>query len=132
MLDNVKECEKTLLRLLKIEDSEYEILKGVPELVDTTFARAHIYFGRRHKAEKKYYLAANEFTQAIDRLDRWQSNRQMINVAIYSGILTQQEKLDLLEMLRESYYDLADIYDAIGYKKWASETREKGRAVRIK
>lgn len=131
MQGDVKGRERALSRLLTIENSEYEALKGTPELIDTTFARAHIYFGEKYMAQKKYSRAANEFTQAIDRLDRWQSNKQMIKVAVYAGLLTEQEKLDLLGLLRESYYNLAGACDALGHKEWASESRKKGDAVKV-
>ncbi|MCE5323526.1 O-antigen ligase family protein [bacterium] len=131
MLGDVKMREKTLLQLLKMEDSEYEILKGTPEFVDTTFARAHIYFGRKYQAEKKYSLASNEYTQAIDRLERWRSHKQMIDVAIYAGLMSKQDELDLLEQLRGSYFDLAEACDALGHKQWANEARANGEAVKV-
>lgn len=131
MFGDTKDRERTLSRLLDIEYTDYELLKGAPELVDTTFARAHIYCGKKYKAEKNYSLAANEFTQAIDRLERWKSNRQMIDVALYAGMMSEQEKLDLLELLRESYFDLAEACDALGHKQWASEARKKGDAVKV-
>ncbi|MHB9035575.1 MAG: O-antigen ligase family protein [Armatimonadota bacterium] len=126
MLGDEKSQEQAMSRLIEIENSSYEQLKGAPELVDTTFARAHAYFGEKYLAEKKYTMAANEYVQAIERLERWKSNKLALQVALCSGLLTEQGKRDLLALLRESYFDLAKAYDAVGNKYGAREAREKG------
>ncbi len=99
--------------------------------MDTTFARAHAYLGAKYLAEKKYMRAANEYDSAITRLERWRSNRQAVDIAVYSGMLTENEKHDLLELLRDSYYQMADAYDAFGRKSDAVAYRAKGAAVEV-
>jgi putative inorganic carbon (HCO3(-)) transporter len=131
MLGDENGKSRMMTKLIEIENTDYEQLKGAPEIVDTTFARAHIYFGEKYMAEKKYMQAANEYDCAITRLERWRSNKQAVDIALYSGIISEQEKRDLLLLLRNSYYIIATAYDAFGKKSTAEEYRVKGAAVKI-
>ncbi|MCL5104126.1 MAG: O-antigen ligase family protein [Armatimonadetes bacterium] len=128
--DNTKEYESTLRSLLAIEESDYEQVKGAPEMVDTTFARAHVYFADKYMARKRYAMAADEFRDAIDRLENWRSHEQYLEVALYAGMLTKEEERGLLELLRDSYFGLAQASSAMGKNAEAAEAREKGEKVK--
>ncbi|MCE5313801.1 MAG: O-antigen ligase family protein [Armatimonadota bacterium] len=112
MLGDEKDQYQAIKRLIEIENSLYEQVKGAPELVDTTFAHAHAYLGAKYMARKRYSAAANEYVQVIERLQRWQSNKDVLRVALLTGMLTESEKNDLLELLRQSRSDLAKCHNA--------------------
>ncbi len=120
-----------LTRLISIEDSEYETIKGVPELVDTTFAFAHAWFGEKYLARKRYARAITEFTSAIDRLEKWRSNEDMLQVMRFSGRLTKEEERETLELLRRCEYGLADAYLAMGQNGAASRALRRAQRVSI-
>ena len=61
--------EQTLRNLLALENSPYDTVKGVPELVDTSFAFAHAYFGDKLFAQKEYRKALREYGFAAKRLE---------------------------------------------------------------
>lgn len=122
--------ESTLRRLLEIENSPYEQIKGTPELVDTTFAWAHAYFARKYLAEKKYSRAISEFLPAIERLARWQSNPDTIQLQQFTGMLTASDQRELTNLLRDSYLGLADAYTGIGDETGAREARAKAAKVK--
>ncbi len=128
-LGNTKSSESTLRRLLAIEDSDYERVKGVPEMVDTTYARAHAYFGEKYLASKDYASAGREFDAAAERLERWRSNTQMLQVARFTGSLTKEDEGNLLDLLRDCYLGLSKTSDAIG--RHAQAAAYKARAERI-
>ncbi len=121
--------ESALTQLLRIEESDYEKIKGVPELVDTTFAYAHAYFGEKNMARKRYARAIDEFTSAIDRLETWRSNKQALRIARFSGTLTREEEHDLLDVLRRCYLGLAEAYSASGDPRNAQRARAKAESV---
>lgn len=126
---DIRGFEGALTRLIGIEDSEYERIKGVPEMVDTTFAFAHAWFGEKYLARKRYARAITEFTSAIDRLEKWRSNEDMLQVMRFSGRLTKEEERETLELLRSCYHGLADAYSAMG--QHAAAGRARARAERI-
>lgn len=124
-LDDTPHYEAVLKRLLAIEDTPYEQIKGTPELVDTTFAYAHVYFGQKYLREHDYDAAAEHFGAAVDRLKRWRSNANILKMALATGMLTTGEKQSLLDLLRESYTGLADAYEGMGEDTKAEQAREK-------
>ena len=129
-LDNMKALESTLKRLIEIEKSPYERIKGVPELVDVTYAYAHAYFGNQYLDRKDYKDAVREFESAIDRLERWRSNKQILEMARVTGMLSEGEETSLLDLLRESYFNLQDAYNGLGDKAKAIEARRKGERIK--
>lgn len=131
MLGDMGRFEATLTRLEDIENSEYEQVKGVPELVDTTYADAHAYFGGKYLARRKYASAAGEFISAVDRLERWRSNKQMIEVARHTGRLTKEEETQLLTLLRDCYLGLAKACRGMGNATGAREALAKAKKVGI-
>lgn len=121
--------ESTLRKLLVIEDSPYEQVKGTPEIVDTTFAFAHAYFGGKYLERRKYGLALREFTAAIDRLERWRSSGVMRKVQQMMGGSPADER-ERLDLLRECYKQLAAACTGIGNKAEAAESLSKAAKVK--
>lgn len=121
--------ESSLKRLIEIESSPYERIKGAPEVVDNTFAFAHFCFGHKYLEEKNYPRAVAEFTSAIERLERWRSNKQMLRLARFTGMTTPEEEQRLLTLLRDSYFGLAEAYSGMGDRAEASGARTKGAAI---
>lgn len=129
---DVRQYEATLTRLVEVEQSLYEQVKGVPELVDTNFAYAHVYFGKKALSAKDYPQAVAEFTVSIERLERWRSNEQMLKVSRFSGLLSPDEEVELLELLRDSYLGLADTHEKLGEDSKARDGRRKADKVQEK
>lgn len=57
-------------KLIYQENSLYEKLKGVPELVDTNYAKAHIYFGNKYLYTDKT-KSIYHYKKAIERYNKW-------------------------------------------------------------
>jgi len=128
-LGRISESEAMLTRLLSLENTPGDTVTGVPDVVDTCYARAHFYFGRKDLASRKYPQAVTEFQASVDRLERWRSHPDYIKVALTAGQLTDEEVRDLIGLLRDSYRGLADAYTALGDEAHASEARSKGAKV---
>lgn len=121
--------EAALRRIIEIEGSEYEQVKGAPELVDTTFADAHAYFGAKYLAERKHRRAITEFTAVVNRLERWRSNEDILRMKRVTGMITEEEEQRTLDVLHNSYLSLADVYDSLGHADLAESAREKAERV---
>lgn len=130
-LDDENAREAALQRLLDIESTPYEQIKGTPEIVDTTFAYAHAYFGEKYLAQGKFARAAGHFDAAVERLERWRLNERFLEVARYMGMLNRDEERALLMLQRDCYYRIADIRREMGNDAGARIARSKGDAVRI-
>lgn len=122
---DVEGFEAALKRILEIEDSDFERVKGVPEVVDTSYAYAHAYFGSRYVARGDYRLAVGEFAAGIRRLEQWRSRKDIIEMRRATGALTDSEERALLELLRGSYLGLAQAYEGLGEKAKAGEATQK-------
>lgn len=121
--------EAALRQLLTIEESDYEQIKGVPEMVDTTYAYAHAHFGEKFLSQKRYTRATIEFSSAVERLEAWRSNKQGLEVARLTGRLTPDEESELLDLLHSCYLGLADTYTAMGEPRNARRARENAEKV---
>ena len=110
-LGDTRGLESTYRRLLKVERSPYERIKGVPEMVDTSFVYAHVYFGEQYMARKQYPKAAGEFAAAVERLENWRRNKQILKVMRATGQLSFEEERSLLALLRQSRQRMYDAYD---------------------
>lgn len=122
--------ESTLRKLVMIEDSPYEQVKGTPEIVDTTFAFAHAYFGGRYLERRKYGLALKEFTAAIDRLERWRASGDMRKIQRMMGLITPVDERERLDLLRECYRQLAAACNGFGNRAGAAESLAKAAKVK--
>lgn len=122
-------AEQAYYKLLNIEESDAERVKGVPELVDTAYAYAHVYFGRKYLAAKRYRRAEAEFRAAVKRLERWRSNEDLLSMRRAIGALTQEEENQTMELLASAYLGLADTYQGFGEAEKAKQSR--GRAERL-
>jgi len=108
MLGDEPNVVRTYRRLLTIETSPYETVKGVPELVDISFAEAHVYLGYFAMRQKERRVAAKHFGAAVERLKRWQAGKQMLAVARISGMITPGEEQRLRFLLAEARRGLAE------------------------
>ena len=122
--------ESVYERLIAQENTTYERVKGVPEMVDTSYAVAHIYFADKCRARAEWAPASDYYLAAIARLERWQSNENYIQIGLYSGAISEQEITRNAQMLRSAYLGLADCYEAVGDAQRASEFRGKASAVK--
>lgn len=108
-MNDIDNAETALKRLISIENTPYEQVKGTPEIVDTSFAFAHGYFADKYFAQKKYPQAAKEYEAVIDRLNRWKSNPDILKVARYSGVLTKEDEQKCMDLLDKAQMRLAAI-----------------------
>lgn len=127
---DMREYESTLKRLIAIEDSPYEQIKGTPEIVDTTYSFAHAYFGDKHLRQRKFALAISEYLAAIDRLERWRSSGNMRKIQRMMGQVSEEDEQSLLDLLRNCYRNLALAYMGMGNKTAAEEVI--GKAAKVK
>ncbi len=117
----------TMHRIVDIENSPYEQIKGTPEIVDVTFAYAHAYFGKKLLARKSYSRAASEYIAAAERLERWRSS------GIYRQVQQMMSRVDeegRLELLRDCYRGLAAAYGGMGSKAEAAQVMAKADKVK--
>ncbi len=123
--------ESTLRRMLAIENTPYEKIKGIPEMVDTRYARAHFYFGEKYLIERNYGEALVEFKAVIDRLEIWRGylKTNYGEVARLTGKLSAKQEKELLGMLRRSYYGSSEAYAKLGDKARAEQMRAKGEKI---
>ena len=126
---NERGYERALGRLLKIENSDYEQIRGVPELVDLTYVYAHMHFADKFLRERRYTRAITEYQAATDRLERWRSNKQILEMCRMLGTLTKEDEHAALDTLRQACFGLARAYDLSGDRARAREAREKGERV---
>ena len=117
--------EATLRRLLAIEKTEHEQVKGIPELVDTTYAWAHFHFGEKYLAKRQWARAAKEFLDAGSRLEKWRSQERIRAAARIGGMLTEEDEAELTDLLYRSYLGLADAYAGMGNTDGAARARRK-------
>jgi len=122
--------ESALKRLLRIEDSTYEQVRGVPELVDLTYVRAHLYFGDKYLSRGVYNFAATDYRAAVNRLEQWRSHEQILDMQKALGTLTPEEEREVLRTLRDAYFRLARAYELSGDPAGAREAREKGEGIK--
>lgn len=124
---NTRGLESALRKILAIENSEYEQIKGTPEIVDVTYAYAHAYFGRKLLEQRSYSRAASEYVSATERLERWRASGIYRKVQQMMGGVNEQERLDLL---RECYKGLAASYAGMGNKSEAEAILKKAAKVK--
>lgn len=128
-LDDTKGYESALRRLIEIEESDYERVKGVPELVDINYVYAHMYFGEKFLSERKYAQAAAEFRAAVDRLERWRSQKSIIRMQRALGMLTERDEEKVLQHLYEAYLRLSNAYRLLGKPKLAQWAAHKAHSL---
>lgn len=114
-------CEAAFKRLIDIETSPYEEIKGTPEIVDTTYAVARAYFGAKAVQQKKYSSAVAHYQTAIGRLERWRESGDMRKVQKMMGMMTDQDEQANIELLRDCYYGLAAAYEGLGDRRHAAD-----------
>lgn len=80
-------AEKYYKIILDQENSFYEKLKGIPELVNTDYCQAHIFFGDKYLSEGNKDNAIIHYKSALSRYEKWLSpeNRNFHIVSIITG-----------------------------------------------
>lgn len=111
---NQAALEAVLRRLIAIEESDFENIKGTPELIDGTFAYAHAYFGDKYLSNQYYSGSIREYKKAINRLERWRSSGTMREVQLSLGLMSDSDADEMLVLLRECYLGLASAYKDVG------------------
>ncbi|MGB9618840.1 MAG: hypothetical protein ACPL7K_00340, partial [Armatimonadota bacterium] len=124
--------ERAMKRLLRIEQSPYEQVRGVPELVDLTYVYAHLYFAEKYARQHRFDRAIAEYKAAIDRIERWRSNKQVLKMQRATGMLTPQEENRILQTLRGTYLALARSYELSGDIASARQARQKGTRIKFR
>lgn len=102
------QAEAMYRRMLADENSPFETLAGVPELVNPDYAWAHFYFGNKYLAEKHPAKAVKEFEAAIDRLELRKSYKLYREAVEASGMVNQEEEFALDKLLEESKAALSE------------------------
>ncbi len=108
------EYEQALRDLLATENTPYEQLKGVPEMVDVRYAFAHSYFAKKAMAAGNPHESIKELEPAISRLESWRSETKYLQIARATGSLSQDEERDRLQLLIDSYKLIAKAYRQVG------------------
>jgi O-antigen ligase/cytochrome c-type biogenesis protein CcmH/NrfG len=98
------EADAMYQRLLDEEKSPFEMLKGVPELVNPDYAWAHYHFGEKLMNEGRSREAAAHFRAVVDRLKKRESYQKFQAAAREAG-MTNPEEEDALKMLLQDASD---------------------------
>lgn len=128
--DDTENFEAVLRRLIAIESSDYENIKGTPEIIDGTYAFAHAYFAVKYFDRHYYSASIREYRAAINRLERWRSSGDMREVQRRIGLVTKSDADDMLQLLRDCYVGLSAAYEAIGNKSEAAKATARASKVR--
>ncbi|MDH7601575.1 MAG: O-antigen ligase family protein [Armatimonadota bacterium] len=131
-LNDVRSYERVLRRLIRIENSDYERIRGVPELVDLTYVHAHMYFGDKFLAARKFSRAVNEYKAVVDRIENWRSQTKILQMQRALGMLTQRQKKTILQALRGAYLRLSEAYQLSGQPQLAESARHKAESLNIR
>ena len=124
-----KVAEAALHQLIQIEQSTYEQVRGAPELVDTSFVEAHVYFGEKALMRRHFTTAADEFRSARDRLERWRENPEVLESQRVSGRLNADEEREVLSRLNDIYLGLASAYRGMGDSDRARDAARQAKRV---
>lgn len=65
-----QEAIEVYKQIVDIEKSPYETVRAIPELVDPTYAYAHLAIGKMYLSQGDKALAVSEFRTVVDRIDR--------------------------------------------------------------
>lgn len=122
--------EAVLRRLMAIESSDYENIKGTPEIIDGTYAFAHAYFAEKYLARHYYSASIREYRAAINRLERWRASGDMREVQRRMGLVTKSDAEEMLQLLKDCYTGLSVAYSAIGNKAQAVKATAQASKVR--
>jgi len=109
--NDTKLAEKYYEKLIKQENTLYETLKGIPEIVDTSYAEAHVYFGDKYLKENKKEKALEEYKKANKRYDMWldPNNMNFLVISIANGsknIVSYERNIDLYKDSVKKEYSL--------------------------
>jgi len=96
------ESESMYRRLLEEEESPFERLKGVPELVNPDYAWAHFYFGNKLLKSGDYADAAKHFKAAVDRLEKRKRYKKFVEAAALVGLVNPEEEQELDKLFMDS------------------------------
>ncbi|MGI6295427.1 MAG: O-antigen ligase family protein [Armatimonadota bacterium] len=128
--DDMENFEAVLRRLMAIESSDYENIKGTPEIIDGTYAFAHAYFAEKYLARHYYSASIREYRAAINRLERWRASGDMREVQRRMGLVTKSDAEEMLQLLKDCYTGLSVAYSAIGNKAQAVKATAQASKVR--
>ncbi|MBR4749320.1 MAG: O-antigen ligase family protein [Abditibacteriota bacterium] len=98
-------------RLLTVEKTPYEKVKGVPEMVNTSYCDAHMYFADKALMENDLRAGKEHARAACDRYARWLDNRDYIIICLVNGMLTPGELEEGKEKYLEAVTLLGDLED---------------------
>lgn len=128
-IHNTEGLEGALRRLLAIENSDYELVRGTPEIIDGTYAYAHAYFGEQYLNRHYYSASIREYRAAIKRLEQWRESGNMRDVQRQIGLVSDADARNLLRLLRDCYTQLAAAYAATGNDAEAKQALERASKV---
>ncbi|HOM70969.1 MAG TPA: O-antigen ligase family protein [Armatimonadota bacterium] len=94
------EAERMYKRMLDHENTPFELLRGVPELVNPDYVWAHDYIAKKYIAEGNTEAAKKHFQAIIDRLELRESY-QLQRLAAEAAGMVDQEQEDTLKALKE-------------------------------
>jgi tetratricopeptide (TPR) repeat protein len=96
-------------RLIDLEKTPYETLKGVRELIEPAYAYAHYEMGMRYMRAGNQRAAAQEFKATIARLEERLKYRQFVEAAHAGGLVSPQDENALKDLLRSAKRQLAGV-----------------------
>ncbi|MBP5273550.1 MAG: O-antigen ligase family protein [Abditibacteriota bacterium] len=106
-------------KLLQTENSPYEKIKGVPEMVNTAYCDAHMYFADKALMEGDEKEALKHAEAACGRYARWLENRNYIIVALVNGMLSPREA----ENIKDKYLEAEELYGDLQNKDTAGKQK---------
>ena len=81
----------TYKRLAQVEESPYEQVKAVPELVEPIYIFARVALGKDFEKQGKVSEAREEYKRALDRIERYEAAAGMRNIMDTNGRTSEME-----------------------------------------
>lgn len=109
-----QEALEVYRRMVRVEESIYERLRGVPELVEPAYAFARHRLATDAEQKEQFDDAIRHLEAAVERLERRRTFADFILAAQAGGIASVQDEMEFHNLLISSHRKLAELYSQIG------------------
>lgn len=107
--------------MVRAEESVYERVKGVPELVEPAYAYARHRLAADAERREQFDEATKHLEAAVERLERRRNHAQIIQAAQIGGAASPEDEPGLHELLISSHLKLGELYAHSGERDKAQK-----------
>jgi tetratricopeptide (TPR) repeat protein/O-antigen ligase len=126
--ESVGEQEEALeiyREMVRAEESVYERVKGVPELVEPAYAYARYRLAADAERRELFDEAITHLEAAVERLERRRNHAQIIQAAQIGGAASPEDEPGLHELLISSHLKLGELYMQSGDREKSESHRKR-------